>query len=94
MRRGLRTSRIWIALLGLYALVLLASPALHCDFACHQKEPTHCQVCLVGPVAAPTIAQPSVWIGTLPLAGEVLAQQFAPQPRTVEVDVPGRAPPA
>src|SRR5262245_58855596 len=35
--------RRWtIAVLALYALVVLCAPALHHDFACHDKTPGHC----------------------------------------------------
>ena len=37
--------------LGLYALVILASPGLHHDFECHVKSPRHCQACAANPLA-------------------------------------------
>ena len=35
-----------LAAIALYGLVLLAGPALHHDFLCHQNSRTHCTSCV------------------------------------------------
>jgi len=54
-RLGGRRAAFWLPLvLGLYALVLVGSPALHHDLACHLKSPTHCDACTANPLASRT----------------------------------------
>jgi hypothetical protein len=38
--------------LSLYVFVLLVSPVLHHDMACHVKTPGHCDACAASPVAS------------------------------------------
>jgi hypothetical protein len=90
----LRSSSLFVTLIALYLLAIAASPALHCDFDCHAKTPSHCQACLASAPAPPPIAALSVWSGSLPFAGDAPAVHVVPQPRAIQVDLPGRAPPA
>jgi hypothetical protein len=43
-----------LAILGLvaYVVVLLVSPVLHHDLACHLKTPGHCDACAASPLAS------------------------------------------
>ena len=43
-----------LVILGLvaYVAVLLASPVLHHDLACHLKTPGHCDACAASPLAS------------------------------------------
>jgi hypothetical protein len=79
--------------LGLYALVVLASPGLHHDFDCHLKSPRHCQACAANPLA-PRADAPSVCAGLtlLDLGNSETPPDLAP-PRGVTPHVSGRAPP-
>jgi hypothetical protein len=91
----LRRSTAWIALfVSLYALSVAAIPALHCDFDCHFKTPSHCQACVASALAPAPAAPLAVWAGPLPLAGDAPSASVVAQPRTIEIDLPGRAPPA
>lgn len=87
-------SRRWIALgVALYAVVLVASPVLHHDLACHLKAPTHCDACTANPLGsrADVVACPapaSVAMGAeAPAAAGAAMALFASA-------TPGRAPPA
>jgi hypothetical protein len=91
MTRGGR--RAAVVSFGLYALVILWSPVLHHDFACHLKSPTHCTACTASP-AAPRIEQSPTLLVRLPLTAQrtqALAEKSAAKvslPR-----LPGRSPP-
>ena len=54
----LRRSPVWLALVVLYALSVVATPALHCDFDCHLKTPSHCQACVASALAPPPMVAP------------------------------------
>lgn len=79
--------------LGLYTLVLLASPMLHHDFDCHLKAPRHCQACVANPLA-PGI-QPSGGLAgaRLDTFGHALPLLEAQTRTTPFAPVAGRAPP-
>ena len=94
MASRVRRSAIFGLVAALYVIALAVTPALHCDFECHQKAPTHCLACVAAPVAAPPVAVLHVDAAALPLVGEAPAPAVAPLCRAVVVDVPGRAPPA
>jgi hypothetical protein len=91
---GLRRSPVWIAFVVLYALSIATAPAMHCDFDCHFKTPSHCQACVASALAPPPMVAPAAWAGPLPLVGDAPAPSVVTQLRTVEVDLAGRAPPA
>jgi hypothetical protein len=81
-----------LAVLGLYALLVLSAPVLHHDFACHQKSPTHCVACVSSPSAAR--ATTVVVTPTLTELGRVAEERglrFRAHPLLA---LPGRAPPA
>jgi len=79
--------------LGLYLLVLVASPLLHHDLACHRRSPVHCQACLAHP-PAPRAAEPAgLTAPRLADAGSIESPGRQASPRHVVVPSPGRAPP-
>ena len=81
------------ACLGLYALVVLASPGLHHDFDCHVKSPRHCQACVANPLA-PRAAATSV-VADLALLdlGKSEPPSDTPLPLGSTPRLSGRAPP-
>lgn len=95
LRIGRRRRCEWLLVgLGLYALVLVGSPMLHHDFACHLKSKTHCDACLANPLAPR--AEPGVRLDALrlPPVGAVEAlRQEASEPSS-PICSPGRSPPA
>jgi hypothetical protein len=82
-----------LACLGLYALVVLASPGLHHDFDCHVKSPRHCQACAANPLAPRTAATSVVAALTLLDLGKSETATETTLPRGIERNVSGRAPP-
>jgi len=91
-RRG--WSRRWILLgIAVYAVVLVASPVLHHDLACHLKAPTHCDACTANPLGSRVDvvgcpAPAAVAVGAdAPAAAAAATALFA-------FATPGRAPPA
>jgi len=78
---------------SLYLLVLSVSPALHHDFACHQRMPGHCDACL----AQPSALQAPEGIGSCPQrladAGPIEARVEPVSKPSVTVPSPGRSPP-
>ncbi|MEI6668848.1 MAG: hypothetical protein WCP29_11885 [Acidobacteriota bacterium] len=47
-----RRASAWAGLgLAAYLTVILVSPVLHHDFACHQNSPAHCAACIATQVA-------------------------------------------
>lgn len=82
-----------LAIVGLYALLVMGAPLLHHDFACHQKSPTHCVACVSSP-SAPRATTKVVVAPALSDLGRVLdagRRQFAERPL---LSLPGRSPPA
>jgi hypothetical protein len=89
-----RTVRVRaLAVVGLYALLVMSAPLLHHDFACHQKSPTHCVACVSSPSAPRATAQVVVAPALSELGRVVEAgrRQFRERPL---LSLPGRAPPA
>jgi hypothetical protein len=82
-----------LAVLGLYALLVMSAPVLHHDFACHQKSPTHCVACVSSPSAARATAAVVVTpaLSELGRVVEEGRQLFRARPLLA---LPGRAPPA
>jgi hypothetical protein len=82
-----------LAIVGLYALLVMGAPLLHHDFACHQKSPTHCVACVSSPSALRATAKVAVApalreLGPIVDAGR---RQLAARPL---LPLPGRSPPA
>lgn len=85
----------WVLLaLALYAVVLLGSPILHHDLACHLKSATHCNACTASPFAS-RIESGVPLDGWRPhRAGRVEGvSQKAPEPASAPRTT-GRSPPA
>jgi hypothetical protein len=83
-----------VTILTLYAVVLLATPALHHDFECHARTPAHCQACVASSPATPTVILPAVASGPLPVVGEVTPTAPDSFSAPFRLALPGRAPPA
>jgi hypothetical protein len=82
-----------LAVVGLYALLVMSAPVLHHDFACHQKSPTHCVSCVSNP-SAPRATATVVVATALSEVGAVVEagrRQFHERPL---LTLRGRAPPA
>lgn len=82
-----------LAVVGLYALLVMSAPLLHHDFACHQKSSTHCVACVSSP-SAPRATAKVVIAPVLSELGRVMdagRQQF--RERSL-MSLPGRSPPA
>jgi hypothetical protein len=79
--------------LALYVFVLVVSPVLHHDLACHVKTPGHCDACAASPVASR--AESSTAVSAPPLdAGQMLDAAESRVPRLASrVSVDGRGPP-
>jgi hypothetical protein len=55
--------------LAVYCVILVVSPVVHHDLACHVKSPTHCEACAANPLAS-RVETAVVAVGLhLPLAG-------------------------
>lgn len=80
--------------LAVYAVLFAASPALHHDFACHVKSPSHCEACVANPVASRT--EPSATLDTprQRAAGETPVSAEPCAPGAPVSPASGRAPPA
>lgn len=80
--------------LALYVFVLLVSPVLHHDLACHVKTPGHCDACAASPVASRAESATSFAAPEFDL-GHTLVPIDARLPRaTHRVSVDERGPPA
>ena len=82
-----------LACLGLYALVVLASPGLHHDFDCHVKSPRHCQACAANPLAPRAAATSVAAELTLIDLGKSEPPAETALPRGIVRNASGRAPP-
>jgi hypothetical protein len=81
------------ATLGLYLLVVAASPILRHDSSCDLKSPGHCTACLSSPVAPCVENGDSLAADRLPQAERVEAVVVvAPRP-ILAFDGAGRSPP-
>jgi len=78
---------------SLYLLVLSASPALHHDFACHQRAPGHCTACLAQPSALRAPEGIGLCAQQLADAGPIEARVEREPRLSVAVPSPGRSPP-
>jgi len=80
--------------LALYVLVLVVSPLLHHDLACHRTSPTHCTACTGSAAASRIDPLPGLEPGQLPEAGRVEALHQEPAEAAPLLYVSGRSPPA
>jgi hypothetical protein len=80
--------------LALYVFVLLVSPVLHHDLACHVKTPGHCDACAASPVASRAESKASVAAPALEPGQTLDAAQSRVPRATRGVSVDGRGPPA
>ena len=80
--------------LSLYVVLLVVSPILHHDLACHVKSPTHCDACAANPLASRVEAAVLTILTGLPLAGEVAAPPSHLDHAAPLIAAGGRAPPA
>jgi hypothetical protein len=78
---------------SLYLLVLSASPALHHDFACHQRAPGHCQACLAQPSAQRAPEGIGLSAQRLADAGPIEARVEREPKLSVTASSTGRSPP-
>lgn len=83
-----------VAGLGMYLLVLMGSPLLHHDLACHVKSPTHCQGCVANPSASRVEGCFGLEQLALPESGTVVGRQQKAPDLTALVPSPGRSPPS
>jgi hypothetical protein len=88
-----RPASALLACLGLYALVVLASPVLHHDFDCHLKSPRHCQACVANPLAPRAAATSVAAHLTLLDLGKSDTVRHVVLATGVAPNVSGRAPP-
>jgi len=80
--------------LALYAVILMGSPALHHDLACHVKSPAHCDACTASPVASRIETSLELGMARLAAAGAVESQtRMVPLTFTTS-QTKGRSPPA
>lgn len=92
-RRGPRARTLVALTLAIYAALLLVSPLLHHDLACHVKSAAHCDACVANPMAsrvetgAALLAARAV-VGSIRPVGIVALISSSPAPQR------GRAPPA
>jgi len=82
----------WLGL-AVYAAILVVSPVLHHDLACHVKSPTHCEACATNPLASRVEPAGSMALTGLPIAGEVVAVAVAHHARANLAPAVGRGPP-
>lgn len=97
---GLRHSRgssgrIWLVAVaaGIYVVVLLVSPILHHDLACHIKSPTHCDACVANPLASRIETGVCLGEPALPAAGFVETSGRVVPKAAVSIRTTGRSPP-
>lgn len=82
-----------MAVLALYALIVISVPVLHHDFACHQKSPGHCVACVASP-SAPKATAKLVVEPTVAALERVAERDWRSAPAQRTSPLPGRAPPA
>ena len=93
-RSGNRGARRWLlALVALYALVLLVTPLLHHDLACHLKSPTHCNACTANPLAPRVVVGIGLPEARLPEAEPVATPDVSACLTVDTSSASGRSPP-
>ena len=79
--------------MALYSLVLIGSPLLHHDLACHLKSAGHCDACAANPVASRV--EPTVRLAASLLAADrVEALHQDAKGALAAIGLPARSPPA
>jgi formate dehydrogenase maturation protein FdhE len=92
--RGVLARRGDVAVaLGLYLLVLAASPVLH-DSSCDLKSPDHCTACLSSPVASCVESGDFLMAARLPEAERVEIDGVVALRPILVFDAAGRSPPS
>lgn len=78
----------------IYVAVLLVTPGLHHDFACHQNSRTHCTSCLTSQTA-PNVDVCPIPAGAMAgLAGQIESRLAIPIQSPALLSDSGRSPPA
>jgi len=76
-----------------YAALVMASPVLCHDLACHAKSRTHCDACLASPLASPVEARTALDVPPLPAAGETPCDDEQREEQPGAARTSGRSPP-
>jgi hypothetical protein len=77
-----------------YGVVLLLTPGLHHDFACHQNSRSHCTSCLTSQ-SAPHVEMSAAPTGAMAaLAGRIEIRPWVAIPTAATFSDSGRSPPA
>src|SRR3977135_2408481 len=86
---------LWPALLAgvIYAAVLLVTPGLHHDFACHQNSRTHCTSCLTSQTAPNVDVCPAPVGAIAGVAGHLESLLAVPKQSPALFFDSGRSPP-
>jgi len=80
--------------LAVYSVILIVSPVVHHDLACHVKSPTHCDACAANPLASRVETAVLAVTAALPAAGEVPPAAHDSDGADPVRIAKGRAPPA
>src|SRR5213075_84775 len=80
--------------LGLYALLIAISPAMHHDLACHVKSPAHCDACMANSPASRAEPRTGLEAPALVATSDLPAVEQAREHGTSLRPTSGRAPPA
>jgi hypothetical protein len=83
-----------LAALVLFASVVLASPSLHHDLACHATSPGHCEACLATPPASRAETGAAAQRPETPRGERVEGRSDWPERPAVHARATDRAPPA
>jgi hypothetical protein len=83
-----------LAAVIVYALVLMAGPALHHDFACHENSRTHCTSCQISQYAQKVEVSAAAVDAILYPAGRLEAYTTQPIETFAPLRLAGRSPPA
>jgi hypothetical protein len=83
-----------LAAVACYAAVLLMSPSLHHDFACHQSSRTHCTSCLTSQTAPNVDICPAPPDALDAIAGRIETRAFLDCLTPALFSDSGRSPPA
>jgi hypothetical protein len=92
--RPRRTLSGTLVAIFLYAVVLLLTPGLHHDFACHQNSRSHCTSCLTNQTAPNVDVCPTPIGAMLGIAGQIEARAWVNAQSPALLSDSGRSPPA
>ena len=93
---SVRSATVWRVelLLGLYLILLVVSPLVCHDLACHVKSPTHCDACQANPIASGTEPTAGLEGWTAETSARVETSVTRAPRAAAVLQVPGRSPPA